>query len=568
MIRPGDSRLAFPPRVTRRVWPRVRHGGARRLTARRRRSSRPALPPLACRHAWAGTVGVESGLVGGLSRAPVLSAGLRVRGRASSAGVRQRAIGLRRLPGTRLDRLPGARADGLPGTRAPSLERLARASERVRRPDAVGRYDQPPRGGRAHRGVRGAARVGARPSAAAAARPLDRGGSTTSVERGAPRRGDPPHPSGGDARRGDADRGRGARAAPTRGAPRWRAGGARSRNRDDGVLDLAARPPSRPHASARVGRSTGRRRRLRSVARAPCSARARAGPRCRAERVRRRAVPGGEAPRPPRRRVRARAARRALAPHEPRRRRRVDRVHPRGRPRLVRSPRHERAHGPPRRCGAPLPLPAPRGSHRSGGRAPGCPPFSAPRDVHALAPPRGVAVAPVRLAEQLDGRSLFGRPLESLDPETFNGYAERLGISVVVALVEDASRLRALDDNRVFAKRASPAPFLIYVRREAVVLPRAVAAGRWTITLPADRDGWVSTRTAYYPLWRARVQGEPIATRRGDLGDLEVRLSGSGGPRAVDLAYGPGTPEIAGIVVSVVGGVVWLVLSIRRAGRS
>src|SRR5713101_6796961 len=52
MIRPGDSRLAFPPRVTRRVWPRVRHGGARRLTARRRRSSRPALPPLACRHAW------------------------------------------------------------------------------------------------------------------------------------------------------------------------------------------------------------------------------------------------------------------------------------------------------------------------------------------------------------------------------------------------------------------------------------------------------------------------------------------------------------------------------------
>jgi len=43
-----------------------------------------------------------------------------------------------------------------------------------------------------------------------------------------------------------------------------------------------------------------------------------------------------------------------------------------------------------------------------------------------------------------------------------------------------------------------------------------------------------------------------------------VRLSGSGSPRAVELAYGPGTPEIAGIVVSVVGGVVWLVLSRRR----
>ena len=191
--------------------------------------------------------------------------------------------------------------------------------------------------------------------------------------------------------------------------------------------------------------------------------------------------------------------------------------------------------------------------------------FTHPSPIAALIYRGDAGPGPItRLAEQLDGRSLFGRPLESLDPETFNGYAERLGISVVVALDEDASRLRALDDNRVFAKRASPAPFLIYVRREAVVLPRAVAPGRWTITLPADRDGWVSTRTAYYPLWRARVQGEPIATRRGDLGDLEVRLSASGSPRAVDLAYGPGIPEIAGIVVSVVGGAVWLVLSWRR----
>jgi len=191
--------------------------------------------------------------------------------------------------------------------------------------------------------------------------------------------------------------------------------------------------------------------------------------------------------------------------------------------------------------------------------------FTHPSPIAALIYRGDAGPGPItHLAEQLDGRSLFGRPLDSLDPETFNGYAERLGISVVVALDEDASRLRALDDNRVFAKRASPAPFLIYVRRAAVVLPRAVAPGRWTITLPADRDGWVSTRTAYYPLWRARVQDEPIATRRGDLGDLEVRLSGSGSPRAVELAYGPGTPEIAGIVVSVVGGVVWLVLSRRR----
>src|SRR5256712_5406222 len=183
-----------------------------------------------------------------------------------------------------------------------------------------------------------------------------------------------------------------------------------------------------------------------------------------------------------------------------------------------------------------------------------------------------------RLAEQLDGRSLFGRPLESLDPETFNGYAERLGISVGVALGEDAARLRALDDNRTFAKREAPPPFLIYVRRDGADLPRPIAPDRWTITLAADRDVWVSTRTAYYPLWRASVQGAPLETRRGRLGDLEVRLRGSGSPSAVvDLSYGPGTPEISGIVVSVVGGVVWLAVSrrrgkrplpLRRAGRS
>ena len=195
--------------------------------------------------------------------------------------------------------------------------------------------------------------------------------------------------------------------------------------------------------------------------------------------------------------------------------------------------------------------------------------FTHPSPIAALIYRGDAGPGPItRLAEQLDGRSLFGRPLESLDPETFNGFAEGLGISVVVALDEDASRLRALDDNRAFAKREAPPPFLIYIRRDGADLPRPIAPDRWTITLAADRDVWVSTRTAYYPLWRASVQGAPLETRRGRLGDLEVRLRGSGSPPAVvDLSYGPGTPEISGIVVSVVGGVVWLAVSRRRGKR-
>ncbi len=53
-----------------------------------------------------------------------------------------------------------------------------------------------------------------------------------------------------------------------------------------------------------------------------------------------------------------------------------------------------------------------------------------------------------RLVEQLDGVSLFGRPLDGLDAETFGRYAERLGISVVVAIDEDAARLGVLEDSR------------------------------------------------------------------------------------------------------------------------
>ncbi|HTG11878.1 MAG TPA: hypothetical protein VK746_13850 [Candidatus Eisenbacteria bacterium] len=44
------------------------------------------------------------------------------------------------------------------------------------------------------------------------------------------------------------------------------------------------------------------------------------------------------------------------------------------------------------------------------------------------------------LAEQRDGQSLFGRPLEALQPETFNQLARSLGIGLIVALEEDDSK--------------------------------------------------------------------------------------------------------------------------------
>ena len=44
------------------------------------------------------------------------------------------------------------------------------------------------------------------------------------------------------------------------------------------------------------------------------------------------------------------------------------------------------------------------------------------------------------LAEQRDGQTLFGRPLEALPPETFNQLARSLGIGLVVALEEDVGQ--------------------------------------------------------------------------------------------------------------------------------
>src|SRR5262249_20706461 len=171
--------------------------------------------------------------------------------------------------------------------------------------------------------------------------------------------------------------------------------------------------------------------------------------------------------------------------------------------------------------------------------------FTHPSPIAALTYRGDAGPGPItRLVEQLDGVSLVGRPLETLDPETFTRYADTLGISVVVAIDEDAGRLSFLEDNRAFARRAAPEPFLISLRRDAVTLPRAAGPGRWTIALAAGPDGWVSTRTAYYPLWRARVDGVPVETRRGTDGDLQVKLDPARGMHKVDLDYRARVPAV------------------------
>jgi hypothetical protein len=170
------------------------------------------------------------------------------------------------------------------------------------------------------------------------------------------------------------------------------------------------------------------------------------------------------------------------------------------------------------------------------------------------------------LVERLDGRKLFGRSLENLDAATLNAYADRLGVTVVVALDEDAPRLRALVDNRAFRPRPPVGPFLLFDRIEPVSLPALSADGHGgTLAATGGGGDWIATRMAYYPLWRAVQADAPLETRRGPYGDLEIRLGPSRGP--VSLVYAPGAPEIAGVVLSAAGLVGWLVWSRRRLTR-
>jgi hypothetical protein len=175
-----------------------------------------------------------------------------------------------------------------------------------------------------------------------------------------------------------------------------------------------------------------------------------------------------------------------------------------------------------------------------------------------------------RLVEELDGDSLFGRPLATLDPATVDRSGNRLGISAIVALDEDAPRLRVFDDNPAFERRAPLGPFVLFVRRQPMALPQPIASARWRLALAAAPAGWVSTRIAYYPLWHAERNGAELPTRRGEAGDLEVWYDGA--ESVAELVYAPGIPEWLGARLSLGSVMVWLVLGgwsslARRAQR-
>jgi hypothetical protein len=170
------------------------------------------------------------------------------------------------------------------------------------------------------------------------------------------------------------------------------------------------------------------------------------------------------------------------------------------------------------------------------------------------------------LAEQRDGRTLFGRPLEGLSPEAFNQLARSLGIGLVVALEEDESKAEFLTDNQSVRRLSRIGSFRLFAMEETAPLPVPAGAQRWRIAVPGAAPGWVPLPIAYSPLWLARADGAALATRRDERGLLEVALVAAAS--SVELEHRPGAAEWAGVGLSLGAVLVLLAIWWRRPRRA
>ena len=190
--------------------------------------------------------------------------------------------------------------------------------------------------------------------------------------------------------------------------------------------------------------------------------------------------------------------------------------------------------------------------------------FTHPSPVAGLLYTGSAANRPLTLlAEQRDGRTLFGRPLEQLHPETFNRLARRLGVSIVVALEDDVGRSTFLHENHEFERRSRIGPFSVFIagepRREATV----AGPQRWRIDVTLARaPGWLPVPIAYSPLWVARTGEARLGVRPDDLGLLEVELPP--GTASVELEHRPGVAEWAGVGLSLLSLAILALAAIRR----
>ena len=177
--------------------------------------------------------------------------------------------------------------------------------------------------------------------------------------------------------------------------------------------------------------------------------------------------------------------------------------------------------------------------------------FTHPSPVAGLVYTGSAGYAPItRLVEQLDGVTIFGRPLERLESAEFRRLADRLRVSAVVALDEDAGRLPFLADASDFAPPRGSARSGCSWRRRHARCPRSRARSADDQARRAPR-GMAGTGLAYSPLWRARSGRATLATARDDLGLLVVHAPAAP-DLSIELRHEPGWAEWTGLAITLV----------------
>jgi len=154
-----------------------------------------------------------------------------------------------------------------------------------------------------------------------------------------------------------------------------------------------------------------------------------------------------------------------------------------------------------------------------------------------------------RVVEQLDGVTLFGRPLAALSVARFRELTEPLRVSVVVALDEDLGRLGFVAGDPEYLSPTRIGPFVVFVARAPRPTPARIGAQRWQVPSARAEADWVHTGMAYSPLWHAHARADRLPIRRDGLGLLEVKPP-AGYAGEIDLEHRPGAVEWSALALT------------------
>ncbi len=181
------------------------------------------------------------------------------------------------------------------------------------------------------------------------------------------------------------------------------------------------------------------------------------------------------------------------------------------------------------------------------------------------------------LAEEQDDRALFGVPLEALADRQFAEYCRALNITAIVAGANDYQTRTFLDRSPYLQSKYNNGSFFVYEVKE----PGAwFEAQRADVELLANADDQLSVRIHSaeagatlgikihaYPLWRAETDDHrSLPITRDEWGLMQLALP-AGKDYVVTVRYEPGAVEALGNLISLAGGLAFLIGGIAILGK-